>query len=1193
MNNFFFLNICFFPLLVFGQVKMSVTRCADIDRNVPIVNIFMDENNNKWVADKQGIFLAQSPDFAKIIETPTTEWALLRVSDGNMELNLPKSDLKKLMGDDFNEITTAHAQPLKKELWIGTRNGGLYHFNWEPSLSLIEKISTSNSKLRSNYITTLFIGPGGRLFVGTDDGLMILEDKKSELFGKYFIIDAVALKNKIIWVVSDGEIFEVDDKGRFLPFELTPRMAEGKVVDIAFDSENRMWIASEVITRLDTDSGQLDFFGPAQDFTSQFVTRIAVDYDDALWVGTRDKGVYFIGKSSTLSGNVVISKPLGCDANVQDAALEVRASGGEPPYTYQWETTGLSGANPQNLGPGSYTVTIQDKKGTSIQAKAIIEDRRLNISINQESPASPGGGSDGNATINVTGGNGRYSYQWDNGETAKSARKLTAGKHQVTVSDAEGCQTLASIDISESLASLTIKLEQTEDILCAGNASGAIQATITGGQEPYSIKWNKEGISGQNPTNLSIGNYSITVTDAAGSSKSAEWSISEPSKIRLNISPIAAAGTNQANGKARADAEGGSGQLSFSWDNGETTQTAANLAAGLRSVTVTDQNGCQATASIEIRENILPLAALINASGPINCAGEKNISLKTIVNGGKEPYQFTWNVTGASGGNLNNIGAGNYNVTVTDAAGQNYVAGITVNEPSLLTAKISPIGPASTGGTDGIAEAMASGGSGKYTYKWDNGESSQKAIKLNPGRHTVTITDEKGCTTEATVEIGENILPLALNLEISKDILCNGNREGAIKASVSGGKPPFNYNWNNGGSTSASLENLSAGDYEVTVTDQTGATISKKVVLSEPGSLSLKLEVLSPAGISIDNGSAIATPSGGTVPYAFKWENGATTAQVNNLSAGRHSVTITDGNGCTIAQEIEVTENILPLAIKINQTETIKCAGEKTGAIAVEATGGKPPYQYQWSQNTLSGSTINDLSPGTYAITVSDASGLNQTARIDITEPAPLKVNLSKNKPATNEDTKDGKAGLNVFGGTPNADGYTYAWDNGETGVSAEKLPFGPHTVKVSDANGCSQTIEFQTDKKILPALTAGQISAGQTLQVSRLYFDADSTNMTEESFPVLDEIANFMEENPLVIIEVGGHTNNVPPDDYCDKLSTERAKSVATYIVKKGVDGQRVVYKGYGKRQPKYSNRTEDGRRRNQRVEIKILRLE
>jgi outer membrane protein OmpA-like peptidoglycan-associated protein len=106
------------------------------------------------------------------------------------------------------------------------------------------------------------------------------------------------------------------------------------------------------------------------------------------------------------------------------------------------------------------------------------------------------------------------------------------------------------------------------------------------------------------------------------------------------------------------------------------------------------------------------------------------------------------------------------------------------------------------------------------------------------------------------------------------------------------------------------------------------------------------------------------------------------------------------------------------------------------------------------------------------------------------------------------------------------------------------------------------------------------------------LQFDADSTNINTAAGPVLNEVYEFLKDNPGIVIRVEGHTNNVPPDEYCDKLSTARAKSVAEYVVQQGIAGERVYYKGYGKRQPIYSNQTAEGRRKNQRVEIKILEI-
>ncbi len=143
-----------------------------------------------------------------------------------------------------------------------------------------------------------------------------------------------------------------------------------------------------------------------------------------------------------------------------------------------------------------------------------------------------------------------------------------------------------------------------------------------------------------------------------------------------------------------------------------------------------------------------------------------------------------------------------------------------------------------------------------------------------------------------------------------------------------------------------------------------------------------------------------------------------------------------------------------------------------------------------------------------------------------------------------------------------------------------------PEPVKVD------QPIVESKKEKILKELDKDKIREGQTIRIDQLYFKADSSSITEESYPVLDEIYEFLVANPKVVVEIGGHTNGIPSPEYCDKLSTERAKAVADYLIKKGIDPQRLKYKGYGKRMPIDTNRTAAGRKRNQRVEIKILSL-
>ena len=155
------------------------------------------------------------------------------------------------------------------------------------------------------------------------------------------------------------------------------------------------------------------------------------------------------------------------------------------------------------------------------------------------------------------------------------------------------------------------------------------------------------------------------------------------------------------------------------------------------------------------------------------------------------------------------------------------------------------------------------------------------------------------------------------------------------------------------------------------------------------------------------------------------------------------------------------------------------------------------------------------------------------------------------------------------------------------------ETPVKPQPPVVASESPATKKPAVQPKKeKILKDLDKDKIREGQTIRIDKLYFEADSTNITEESFPVLDEIYEFLVENPSVVVEIGGHTNGIPSQEYCDKLSTERAKAIADYLIMKGIDSSRLKYKGYGKSQPIDTNRTAAGRKRNQRVEIKILSL-
>jgi outer membrane protein OmpA-like peptidoglycan-associated protein len=222
-------------------------------------------------------------------------------------------------------------------------------------------------------------------------------------------------------------------------------------------------------------------------------------------------------------------------------------------------------------------------------------------------------------------------------------------------------------------------------------------------------------------------------------------------------------------------------------------------------------------------------------------------------------------------------------------------------------------------------------------------------------------------------------------------------------------------------------------------------------------------------------------------------------------------------------------------------------------------------------------------------VTVTDAAGQTGKGEYTIKSPAPLQLTLSGVRSATNDRISDGKANVESSGGTGSC---TFLWSSGETTHQASKLPLGQGYVIATDQNGCTAKAEFEIKEKVLPELTAARIASGEPLRLEKIQFDADSIVIKPEAIPSLDELYEFLYDNPTIIIEVSGHTNSLPADDYCDRISAERATSVATYLINKGIEARRVISKGYGKRKPVATNLTPEGRKKNQRVEIRLINI-
>ncbi|MEP6793526.1 MAG: OmpA family protein, partial [Saprospiraceae bacterium] len=728
-------------------------------------------------------------------------------------------------------------------------------------------------------------------------------------------------------------------------------------------------------------------------------------------------------------------------------------------------------------------------------------------------------------------------------------------------------------------------------ISCHSTATASLNAFANGGKPPLKYLWST-GQTASTINGLMAGTYLLTVTDASGTVTTASFSISEPDPISVVVTADAIASSGGIDGKATAKVTGGSAPYQYNWDNGEKSNKAVKLAAGNHIVSILDAMGCTTTGVVDISENILALEVSITQKSKILCAGSLDANIEATVKGGKAPFAYKWNASSSSA-SLPNIGLGLYTLTVTDATGHTATSVITVDSPQPLKVDVKIDAPASTGGADGKATSTASGGTGRYTYVWDNNEKTAKAEKLAAGTHRLTVTDENGCTTVTNVDIAENILPLVIKINQDKKIKCNGQQEASLKSDVTGGKQPYTYLWSGAGKQGKgeSINDLPAGMYTLSITDATGAAVTKQYEVTEPKALKVTLDNMLPASTGNADGEATISVAGGTPPYSatnIASPSGSTSFKANKLSPGIHQVTVTDAAGCTAEIVISIPENILQLTTSIHQTKEILCNSNSDAAIEGTVRGGKPPYTYAWNTGQTT-TNLSNLAAGNYTLNVTDASGQKSSAELKVIAPASMILEIENLRSATNDRISDGKGTIQVKYGTPP---YTFVWGSGETTAQASKLKAGPGKVVVTDQNGCSASIDYVVNQKVLPELTAARLNSGEPIRMEKIQFAADSVKLDTAAMPSLDELYDFLYDNPTIIIEVSGHTNGLPADEYCDLISSERAKSVADYLISKGIEARRVISKGYGKRKPVASNQTPEGRKRNQRVEIRLIKI-
>lgn len=542
----------------------------------------------------------------------------------------------------------------------------------------------------------------------------------------------------------------------------------------------------------------------------------------------------FVGATAIDSITVtVVSKPnissvvsnVSCNG-INDGAIDVSIIGGTPNFTYAWNNS-ESIQDLVGLTTGTYSVTVTDVNGCSVTDQFFINGAsNIAFIYNVIDAGCNNGINNGSIFISASGSSGNgYEYSIDNGINFSSVNPITdlpANNYQVIVRDGNGCTSTAqTVTINQnSNTPIIITLDNLVNISCNGGFDGAIDLTVSGGTPNYTYQWSN-GVSAQGLSNLSVGNYFVTVTDANQCTTTELFTIAEPSPINLSatVTNVSCNGGND--GSIDLTVSGGTPNYTYAWNTLDNTEDLSNLSAGNYFVTVTDANNCTAIKTFTVNEpSPINLSATVTN---ISCNGSNDGAIDLTLNSPFYIYSwtaspFSWNSFSTTE-DITNLASGWYYVEVLDTNQCYSQDSFLVTEPSPIIISSTVTNVSCNGGQNGVINLTVSGGGGfNYIYTWDNGATTEDITDLAIGTYQVTVTDQNGCIADTIASVTE---PAPFTAQIISST--GGIVPDTLSVLISGGIPPYLYQWSDASTTETVINYCySSSVYAATITDGNG-----------------------------------------------------------------------------------------------------------------------------------------------------------------------------------------------------------------------------------------------------------------------------------------------------------------------------------------------------------------------------------
>lgn len=783
--------------------------------------------------------------------------------------------------------------------------------------------------------------------------------------------------------------------------------------------------------------------------------------------------------------------------------IELEGSGGVAPYLYSWDD-GAFGKTRHEMPAGSYPVKLIDNNSCYITRTFTLNQPEEPFEIVIDTVIHAYHDADNNYVpgcilTHAQGGTSPYFPLFSTGN--HNLNRLDSGTYELFRRDAKMCEDRKTVKV-ETYDRMRVDIVAEQQNLCFGDSMAVCRVRITGGVPPFLILWST-GSREEKIENLSDGTYAVTVTDAAGIVRLSQITLTAPPPLEITAEEIRQPSYGgcidnncpdaENDGRILVSVKGGSGTYQFDWTkDGQTFLSATddasvieNLGNGYYTLHVSDAHACVAETGF-VLEKIAPLKAEIEAEKTPGCFGSTDGVLQGKISGGTLPYRLTWEGISDTLSRLENLQAGMYVLTATDALGIQSRHTFHLTEPEPLRITTDQMQQASYPGSedgivspikaDGRIHVSVSGGTPPYRYRWSGADYKDSIGEeagidsLLPGSFRLFLTDHAGCMTD-TMFVLPYVAPLIGTISVEKPISCFGMSDAVLGADITGGTPPYTLQWYKDGDSLGNrikLMNAGYGNYRLVVSDSLQVHASYSFLLEQPDSLTLRLFPLAGLCHGDSLGKAVAEVRGGTFPYTYDWYLDSELlpckdSLLTHLETATIGLSVTDRRGCATSDSTSVTA---PTALQVAHTlmppsytgSLWKSEPQPVndGEIRLYAAGGTPPYRYEWL-NGDTNSLITQADSGFYQVNVWDRNDCETSLSFYLKRTPELIAHLDLLAEPLCFDEATAKFSLSVQGGKKP---YTYDWYRngkwiGEDSVlPAEEMRAGLYQITVRDANG-------------------------------------------------------------------------------------------------------------------------------------------